>query len=1047
MKPIIVFYDPSFPYSGERLPLAAFAQLQNEVQIVDAQNLESALSGLDGGCFVNLHAPYFPKQAWPAILGYLQKGGGLVSSGGAPFKVPVRLENNEWVKEPEQTSYHQQINIHETMPVQAAPIDHFIANLDIPVCSEYMDLLTVEPTYSLILHVTHQSDQPHEGGTSGPMDTHIYPLVKGVSKAKREVAAPIVLMEQTKGDFRGSRWMFINQQLTEKFWSNKGVEAILEWAKFCARGVTEMWARPSLACYDPGDKAKLRFQFQHVQRKSCVHSELHNAEWTFDFALTKVGQSEDLIWTDCESVSNSHELQMHHLQIPIDLEAGRYELTVIAMSNLGEKRIIHQGFWCKDVELLQSGEMLSCDRDYFHKDGKPMPIVGMTYMSSDVARKFIFMPNVSVWNKDMATMKNAGINLIRTGIWTSYRHAMYVDGHPSEDVLCAIDAFIMTAKQYDLEVTFTFFAFTPETWEGVNPYLDPRSIEAQKRFIAAVVSRHQHTKNVHWDFINEPSMFDPKRIFEGPRSAQDAFERHAYIDWLKERHASIDELQVRWGFTPAQLPSFEAIQLPEHKDINFDIQDMIFGKKGTQWLDYSLFTMAMLNQWTLTMRETIQAFNPNQLVTIGQDEALYFQRPSPFFYEETVDYTTNHSWWLMDQLVWDGIFAKTPYKPNLIQETGIMYVETPDGKAKRTEEELRNILERKYAYSFSTGGAGAVQWLWNTNFYMDNINESNIGAIRADGTEKPEANVSYDFGAFMGEISPLFQDRKLEDIVVIFPYSNDLSNRRLAVEATSRLTRVLTYEMNVHFRALSEYQLDALKDQPAKLIVVPSAHNFSSEAFDQLITHVADFGATLLVTGPLRMDAYWKQVERLTEQVGASVIGNVLREEAFDLGGKRVPLSYSARKIAKLSKELMLDSETGTASREAASLQEIAIGKGRMLWCGLPIEMNDRTESIEQLYQYAIEQCEIEPELVWEQGGDLAGIYGRKLSFKQGSLYIFVSEYGVDAEIKVADPTTNQQYDFRVESERTVMFAVDLQGKLIAVYRPEEVEISMKPWK
>jgi hypothetical protein len=105
---------------------------------------------------------------------------------------------------------------------------------------------------------------------------------------------------------------------------------------------------------------------------------------------------------------------------------------------------------------------------------------------------------------------------------------MFVDGHAYEEVFRAIDAFILTAKRYDLEVTINFFAFTPETWEGVNPYLDPRSVEAQKRFISAIVSRHADTRNVHWDLINEPSMFDPKRIFQqGPRSSHDRFERQA----------------------------------------------------------------------------------------------------------------------------------------------------------------------------------------------------------------------------------------------------------------------------------------------------------------------------------------------------------------------------------------------------------------------------------------------------------------------------------------------------------------------------------------
>lgn len=43
------------------------------------------------------------------------------------------------------------------------------------------------------------------------------------------------------------------------------------------------------------------------------------------------------------------------------------------------------------------------------------------------------------------------------------------------------------------------------------------------------------------------------------------------------------------------------------------------------------------------------------------------------------------------------------------------------------------MLERKYAYAFASGGAGAVQWIWNTNFYMDNANESQIGALRVMG--------------------------------------------------------------------------------------------------------------------------------------------------------------------------------------------------------------------------------------------------------------------------------------------------------------------------
>ncbi|QJD86389.1 beta-galactosidase [Cohnella herbarum] len=1036
MNPIVVLYDPTLPYQGDKINEDSLRKLKEGARLVTADELDQALVSLEGGCFVNLHAPYFPKDSWKGIVSYLERGGSLLSAGGAPFRIPAYRENGQWQVEVEQTSYHQQLNIHEAMPILPDPFDHFIGAVDNPVCSPYIRGLTIEPTFSLILHVTKETSLPHEMGSLGPMNAHIHPLVTAVSKEGRTVGAPVVLLENHRGVYSGGRWMFVNQPLRASFWNADGGNAILAWAEYCSRGVTETWLKPGYASYDPGDRAKFKFQWQTLGDRG----ERSNKEWTVKLTFGKDEDGEPQAeWTQTYVLAGSREQQSITINVPLELQAGQYAMRADLVSNTGERKTMRQGVWCWDEQMLQEGELLTCDRDYFRKSGRPLPLVGMTYMTSDVARNFIFLPNVAVWDRDMAAMKNAGINYIRTGIWTGYRNIMLLDGHPSEEILRAIDAFVMTAKKHELELTICFFSFAPELWEGLNPYLDPRSVEAQKRFVGSIVSRHKNTANVHWDLINEPSMFDPKLIFsKGPRSSHDPYEKAAYIEWLSKRHGSIRELQERWGMTPTQLPSFDAIIPPEDSEINGDIQDMHSGKKGTRWLDYSLFSMDMLNRWANELNATIRSFAPNQLITIGQDEGLNAQRPSPFFYEQAMDYTTNHSWWLMDQLVWDGLFAKTPFKPNVIQETGIMYVETPDGMAKRSEEELRNILERKYAYAFSTGGAGAVQWLWNTNYFMNNVNESNIGALRADGTEKPEANVSYDFGQFMGEIRDLFVERKLEDVVMIFPYSNDLSNRRFAVEATSRATRVLAHEMNVPFRAMGEYQLEALNEQPAKLIIVPSPHNFSNASMEQLLDHVAKHETTLLFTGPISLDEYWHKTVRLSEELGSRKVGNVLREEMFTLDGENVLLSYGGRKIAKLAKEVMLDA--GSLKPKSA-LQEVKLGKGRLLWCGLPVEMNDRTESIAALYRHAISQAGVAPELVWEQGGECPGVYGRKLSFKDGELFIFVSEFGADADIRITNPTTKQTYSFTLESERTVMFTADSHGKLQAVYRPHEVNI------
>src|SRR5699024_4416604 len=170
-----------------------------------------------------------------------------------------------------------------------------------------------------------------------------------------------------------------------------------------------------------------------------------------------------------------------------------------------------------------------------------------------------------------------------------------------------------------------------------------------------------------------------------------------------------------------------------------------------------------------------------------------------------------------------------------------------------------------------------------TNFYMNNINESNIGAIRADGTEKPETNVSYDFGSFIKETRDLFQGRELEDVGVVFPYSNDFSNRRLAYETTTKLTRVLAYDMNVPFRAFGEYQLDIRPEDMPKLLIVPSAHNFSNGAMDTILKMVEKHGITLLFTGPINLDEYWHETSRMDHIIGPSTNRNVRREETLDV--------------------------------------------------------------------------------------------------------------------------------------------------------------------
>ncbi|TDQ42936.1 beta-galactosidase [Aureibacillus halotolerans] len=1033
MTNIVVFYDDSFPFQGERPTRSQLDSLSNFAKVCDAQELPIALAQAD--TYLHLHGGYFPKASWPAILRHTKQGKGLVTVGGAPFRFPVVSREKEWHAEPEQTAYHQELHIQEVHPVKGDRIQHWESHQEIPLFKGFESLFSVQSTVGFTLHVTRQKDMPHENGSSGPMDAHIYPLLKGFSKKERCIASPAVLLEHTKGDFAGGRWICVNLPVESELWSENGLNALQQWAAFTARGADEMWVKPQYAMYYPGEMPRLTIQQQQLKAFDTA-----NQSWTYHLALS---MNNETLWEESITISSTAHIQYHHQSIPVTVQPGLYELHCKAISNHGEERTFRQGFWGMDEELLQEGTVLSCDEDYFQKDGEPFPIVGMTYMTSDVARKFLFLPNVHAWDADMKAMKDAHINYIRTGLWTGFRQVMFTDGHPSEEVLRAVDAFILTAKRHGLEVTFNFFSFTPELWEGENPYLDPRSVEAQKRMIAGLVSRHTKTTNIEWDLINEPSLMDPKKIFTGAQPLGDRFEQKAFIEWIKARHGTIESLQEAWNKTPEELPSFEAVRPISPDSVNFRPTEKL-QKNGRPWLDFTLFTMDMHNVWAKELTDSIKAHAPNQLVTVGQDEGLAGGRPSPFFYAEAVDYTTVHSWWLMDQLVWDGLFTKVDSKPSLIQETGIMYTERPDGFAKRSDEELKAILERKYAYAFSTGGAGAVQWLWNVNHYMDNINESNIGAVRSDGSEKPEVDVSMDFGSFMNENRKLFKARTREDIAVVYPFSNDFSARKVSYDATAKLTRIFTYDLRIPFRGVGEYHLEELEAHPPKVIFVPSAHNFDRKQLEKLLSHVRKHGSTLVWTGPLHLDEYWRSVPKtlVNEPLTRA---NIRREELLQIGEKRFPVSFfNDRKSAGVtfSGNRLAEIETERVDNcDVSSIHSWKEGKGSVVWCPLPLELNERDPVLLAFYEQVLQPHQLSAELDWETGGDLPGIYGRKLTFENGSLFIFVSEAAYEIDVAVRDKETGKRYSFSVESERTVMFSCQSDGTLTSIYRPEEVQV------
>ena len=151
------------------------------------------------------------------------------------------------------------------------------------------------------------------------------------------------------------------------------------------------------------------------------------------------------------------------------------------------------GFWIREPAVLARSRAMTADAFTLRRDGAPFIATGTTYMAGDVHRQFLLEPNPAIWHRDFAQMRRAGVNIVRTGIWTGWSRYMPEPGRMNEHALRALDAFMLTAAAHDMAVVFTFFAFTPPLWGGVNPYLDSKAVDAQS------VLRHRHRLPLHGD--------------------------------------------------------------------------------------------------------------------------------------------------------------------------------------------------------------------------------------------------------------------------------------------------------------------------------------------------------------------------------------------------------------------------------------------------------------------------------------------------------------------------------------------------------------------
>src|SRR5215469_12139712 len=996
-SPVVVLREAGLPSVDS--PVFPQSQLEKALagaRFVSAEQFASALSEPATRLLVLPYGSAFPEQSWPAIHEFLQRGGNLLVLGGRPFTRAAYHNDSGWHLRDYSVRFIQQLSMDQFQTTPGSSGLGFQSNPDLTIS---LPRFGWQRAFSPIIRLS-AVGLYNRGGSAGSIDARLDPLVWGV-KDGRKMAAPAMEIDHLRNNFDGGRWIFLTAELDSQFpASAEAATLIRTLAESARRGSEEFTVRPTLPLYLHGEPVEVEVLWHAAEKPSAALTVRIS-----EFPEAQPSQRE---------VQTANLTAPQTILFPVPKEKGFH----IIQAELLEGSTVHakyrSGFWIRDPEFLRSGPRLSVNHDYFEVDGRPLAVVGTTYMSSEVQRLYFDHPNVYVWDRDMAQIQAAGLNMLRTGWWTGWDKFCDENGQPYERMLRTLEAYLMTARKHGLPVQFNFFAFLPEVLGGVNPYLDPHALRKQQTLVSTVVGRFHDVPFLAWDLINEPSI--SQHLWQ-TRPNGDPIELAAWNQWLSKRYPDRGALAAAWDVSPDSIGG--AISLPD--ELEFSSRGMYVGHNSLRVYDYFLFAQETFTDWARAMREKIHDTGSQQLITVGQDEGGVRDRLSPAFYGSVVDFTTNHSWWGNDSLLWDSLTAKQPGEAMLIQETGLQREINLDESARFTPEQEASLFERKVALSFAQG-SGAIEWLWNTNSYMTNANEAPIGALRADGTEKPEATVMREFAAFARSLHTHLQSPRQPSVAIVTSQAAQFSVLAdLQLEAQQKAVRALVYELHITPYVIAENQIAKLGTP--QLAILPSPQSLNENSWQALLAYVKS-GGNLLITGPVSRNEHWQFRDRPHDLgLNTHFEPQSYRGAEIRLPGKAIPLSFDQQK--QFSLEALRFSD-------GATWKEVPFGKGKVFWSSYSAELAEGLDPVTSVYAYLLTALKIKPAFEL-QSVVPAGVLISSTELQDSVLYVLESENEADDTIDLRDDVTGVRLTLKLPAQHAALALIGKQAKAVIV--------------
>jgi hypothetical protein len=1003
---VVIFWQDGFPTTDSQ-PIARETLLKSfgggEATFAGIEDLKKADTLKDADLLVLPYGSSFPVDAWEPIFGYLDEGGNLLTLGGRPLFVPVAKEDGRFVPRREQNTYSRLVGIAHTYEV---PQKNWVS-FQWDEASAFP-----EPVEVRAKRVFVAAPGRDRGAYRG--------LGYLLNASGERIAAPVVeedYISQNEGGLRGARIVFLNFEPEPGYWdSAAGIAFLQAVARRARQGATFLHVEMINATVAEGEIPQVVVQLRNVRRQrsglpqsGSVRVELLDGNRPLS--------SSQLTFSGSETAKE--------VMFRKDLPPGLYYVKA-SYEDSGEVREVYQtGFWVRDLRVLKRGIELSTGDTYFRKNGAAFLPFGTNYFSTDDFREGFLGGNAFVWERDFAEMERNGVTFVRTGVWSN--HADLLDrltGGVKERFLRGLEAYLHSAARHNIHVNFTFYAFDPQTVRrypgeeplqfgpGSNPYTDPVAVQAQKNYIQSVVNPFHDLPCLSWDLINEPSFSNPRRLWRGNTPNADPTERSAWNKWLEKRYGDTGTLARAWNTTPEAVGVFGTIPLPEPESLELARND---NSGQVRAIDYNLFAQDMFRQWVAGMVAAIRSTGSKQLVDVGHDEGGVADRLLNQFYGDAgVAFTTNHTWWRDDALLWDSVAAKRPGMPNLIGETGVQPVSRMDTSWRWDEVGALGLYERKLALGLAAANAGSLQWDWAKG--------DTYGIKRSDGSNKLWQDILRGMALFAQNAAPHITHARAPEVAIVLPQSLQLSVfNDYALQAQQQCVRALFHYARASAYVVGEYQTQLLGNP--KLIILPSPWIFTQQAWEAILEKVGS-GAVLLVSGRFDADEHFHATRRQKE-AGLAYEPDLLatRENLVEWPGGRAFLSYPGDKCTYLERGFLPDGRT---------FAEVKRGQGKILYFSLPIELSDNTKAIGEIYRMALAKAQVAPSYTTDV--EDPGILISPTDVGNATLYVLTSESSVPQTVSFKDSASGKSLAGKLGPGRAALLLVGKSGEVLADY-------------